>query len=196
MIDRVARDNLAERLRQYRDGEITGDDLMSSVPHSGDAAVSGINERYSRLLIGCGDGHPEEGCGSLRVTELECQAGLVRGMNRAILFLQTDLGYRWRDRPLLGDPTLVPFQLIAFLICMSVVSFGVLYLEEALSVNEGLLAAIMVPVLTIGTLVGGSRLRSLFTGIDRFVWPFYRRQDYRNALHGIGAATVGHRDPF
>jgi hypothetical protein len=39
-----------------------------------------------------------------------------------------------------------------------------------------------VLVIAAGTMIGGSMLRSLVTGIDHQVWPFYRRQEYRDAL--------------
>ena len=46
MIDRNARDKLAELLLQFRNGEITGYSLLSSWPSSQDAAISGMGREY------------------------------------------------------------------------------------------------------------------------------------------------------
>ena len=176
MIDRRARDKLAELLAQFRNGEIAGSSLLRSWPRSHDVAISGMGKQYGTTL---GASHISRDYKrfEMKVTEMRDRERVIRELDRAVLFLQTDLEYLWRDHWLLGDATLLPFQILAFLIALPWVFLGLLYGEHA----SGLVMVLMVLALTAATLVGGAALHSLFTGIDRRVWPLYRRQDYRNA---------------
>ena len=183
MVDREARDNLTELLRRYQDGEINGEMLLSSVPRSQDSAISGITERYWILLIGGGHRYAVKKLGHLKVTELSSQAYVTQMTDRAILFLGTDLEYRWRDYAIWADPTMIPFHCLAFVVAVPLTSAVAISLGEAIhGVGESIGAILMIAMLVPVTLIGGSRLRSLITGIDRLVWPFYRRQEHRDAI--------------
>lgn len=180
MIDREARDKLTELLSRFRNGEIAGSSLLSSWPGSQDEAISGIGRDYGIIL---GASHISRNWKrvELKVTEMRDREFMIRRVDRTVLFLQTDLEYLWRGDPLLGDPTLLPFQALAFLIALPLMSLGLLYVEDMAPSADTLLAVFLVLALAAATLIGGVGLRSLFTGIDRRVWPFYRRRQYQNA---------------
>lgn len=188
MADRDARNRLTNLLQRYRSDELTGDALLSSFPTDcGDTAVLRIAGRCYDVLIGGGHGRglSDPALRLLLATELPKHAYFLREIDRSVLFLQTDLDYRWRDYPVYGDPTLGPFQLLAFLIGIPLLAYPSQVAGDTTRWWGSLLCVLYFLALIPATLLGGSRLRSLFTGIDRFVWPFYRRQDYRAALAGL-----------
>lgn len=186
-MDRQARDKLAGLLMHYRNGEIAGEAVVSGAPDTTDSAVLAILREYSVMLRGEWHyGRLDPKRVASRTTELPDCVRIQRMTDRAMLFLSTDLEYRWRDYSFWADPTLSIFQAMAFLIALPLLSWGCLTVADATvgtaeSVVHIALCVLMVLLLTAITFVGGARLRSLFTGIDRYVWPFYRRRDYRDA---------------
>lgn len=89
MIDRQARDNLAERLRHLASGTMTNYVFEDTGIRSEDAV---IDEIESRLAWPCYDDTPEHRLsGSHALTD-----GARLDFARAILFLKSDLPYEWR----------------------------------------------------------------------------------------------------
>jgi hypothetical protein len=186
MIDREKRDKLAELLCRFRNNEITAESLMSSWPGSRDEAISDIGTVYGTEL-GMSHVYHNDKLSQMKLREMPNRESIIKELNKVILFLQTDLEYEWQN--FTGwDFSCIPFQLIAFLIAIPFFSVFLMYIEEIPNkalFTRGLsivLSVIAVLGLVFVTLAGGSRLRSLLTGIDGNVWPFYRRRHYRDAL--------------
>ncbi len=88
MIDRIARDQLALALRRYVAGRITNDDLADDAPdRSPDPAIRPIYEYAWNLYD---DHHQHRAAGRHALNRLG-----RRTVARWILFLHTDLEYRW-----------------------------------------------------------------------------------------------------
>ncbi len=91
MIDRAARDAAIDLISQYFGGFITNDELLDEFPRSSpDSALEGIYQKlfdltvdvYSHKMLGSLTGDPEN-------------YALVQ---RCLLFLRSDLEYRWVGR--------------------------------------------------------------------------------------------------
>ncbi len=91
MIDRPARKNLAERLRQLATGQMTNDAFEDGAVRTKDMAVREIEWRLAWPHYD--DMHEHKLTGAFTLTD-----GIRRDFARAILFLQTDLEYEWKHR--------------------------------------------------------------------------------------------------
>ncbi|MEM9186016.1 MAG: hypothetical protein AAGB00_05905 [Planctomycetota bacterium] len=92
MVDRQARQQLSQALRQLISGRITNDEFEDRwPPPSEDAALDGV-QYFGWLLYS--DTHAYKLRGRLRVVGRERQQGA-----RAVLFLRTGLAYEWPEWP-------------------------------------------------------------------------------------------------
>ncbi len=180
VIDRAARDKLAEGLHNLVTGQITNDDFEDARPEeTGDPAVAAIWEFGSGLYS---DTH------AYRLTGWNSPSAEALGWaNRAILFLRTDLPYEWPPSfrgQFVGGP--------ALLACFAVlgVPLGVLAVG-LLGVGEWVAAAAtaIIPLftgsfLTLWLLTRDARAeeeRCFWATGERDVWPFVRRADFDDA---------------
>jgi hypothetical protein len=94
VIDRLSRDNLAERLRQLASGSITNFAFeQREIGSSRDAAIHAIEFRLAWPHYDDFVEHRLDG--GFRLTD-----GQRRDFARSVLFLKSDLEYRWPERSL------------------------------------------------------------------------------------------------
>jgi hypothetical protein len=91
MIDRRARNRLAERLRHLAAGQMTNDAFEDSAVRTKDIAVREIEWRL--VWPHYDDMHEHRLTSEFALTD-----GIRRDFARAMLFLKTDLEYEWRHR--------------------------------------------------------------------------------------------------
>jgi hypothetical protein len=94
VIDRRARDRLAEQLRHLAGGRITNDEFEDSLPGSHDRAVREV-ERAAWMLYSDLREHRLTGSDAL-------PREVRRAIARSIVFLHSDLEYEWPPHPCVG----------------------------------------------------------------------------------------------
>ena len=99
MIDRAARDQLSRNLRLLVSGGISNDQFEDAIPETGDAAIVACAD-MAWLLYSDMKEHRLVGRNSIAPSDL-------REVLRWILFLDSDLEYRW---PTMGSPGIQPLQ--------------------------------------------------------------------------------------
>lgn len=177
MIDRKARDQLADLLARYIRGEASEGDVEEFIVplETDDAAVTEIAARstwFARDATGAPLlGHP-------RVQRR------LRIVERFILFLRTDMEYQWeRVRLPLWTLALAPVAL-AMLILLMLVAFMVAepiasaFARVGISIDPTGVFLVCSVILPIAAILLLQRL----LGVDGRYWPFYRRRDYIEAL--------------
>lgn len=98
MVDCDAREQLIRLLCRYQNAEITGNELIASNLKNDDVAIGGIYREYNGYLYG--GGHLARYNPKLfhsKINDLPNSAWLTKLLDRTILFLQTDLEYKWRS---------------------------------------------------------------------------------------------------
>jgi hypothetical protein len=181
MIDRAARNKLADELRKLVDGLMTNDEFLSAYPDGcEDAAVVPVWE--------FGDGLYSDGW-TYRLTGRHAPSAEEREVAMCcILFLHTDLPYEWPPSPKgvipfwgLYTPGFyfvlsLPFSLPSLLALF----FGEIKWAFTLWIFPFIaLAEVIHWVVTYDS--RHEELRTFWASGDEEVWPFLRRSDYEQA---------------
>lgn len=177
MIDRKARDELADLLARYIRGEASDGDIEEFVvpletDDRGLLAVAYFNTALPRDTSGA------PMFGNPKVQRK------IRMIERAILFLRTDMEYRWeRVRLPLWTLALAPVVLAvlvlmifaAFVAAEPIASFIARIGISIDPVDVFLLGSVALPIAAI-------LLIERLLGVSGGYWPFYHRRDYLEAL--------------
>jgi hypothetical protein len=181
MIDRAARNKLADELRRLVDGHMTNDEFFSAYPDGcEDAAVAAVWE-YGDWLY--------SDIPTYRLTGRHAPSTEARRVAMCcIWFLHTDLPYEWPPSP----QGVIPFwglytpgfhfllSLPFLLLSLLSLYFGDLKQAAWLSIFPLIaLAEVIHWVVTNGP--RHEELRTFWASGDEDVWPFLRRSDYEQA---------------
>ena len=182
VVDREPRDKMAELLRHYLAGRITGEELCCGI----DEPSADADRNTIKAILDCGfEGEP------CRLTDrgwLETKDG--HEMRRLVLFLQSDLPYRYGGTVwllavgcLLGlaaaGVALAFHEHVSGRLCPRVHWFVACTIAVILLPLAGWFAVL----LAFGLLNRALERRSIVeAGGDESVWPFFRRSEYEEAL--------------
>ncbi len=176
MIDRKARDELADLLLRYVRGEASEEDVEEFIIplETDDTALAEVATRNIGLA--------RDTTGSPDLSNPRVQRK-IRMIERYVLFLRTDMEYQWgRTRFPLWTLALTPvvlgvlvlMLLLAFLIADPITAvLGRVGIRVDFS-DVFLGGAVVLPVMFI-------LLLERLLGVDGRYWPFYRRRDYLEA---------------
>lgn len=184
MIDRKARDELADLLLRYVRGEASDGDVEEFIIplETDDAALVEVATRNIGLA------RDTTGAPDLSNPRVQRKSRLIQ---RYVLFLRTDMEYQWgRTRFPLWTLALAPvvlavlvlMLLLAFLIADPIVAFLARVGIRVDCSDVFLAGAVALPVMFI-------LLLERLLGVDGRYWPFYRRRDYLDTLDRTGART-------
>jgi hypothetical protein len=191
MIDRRARDELAQSLRLLVSGAMTNDDFDDRyykdwLP-SRDAAVSELS-RFGWCLYSSDLLWPYKLRGRHAVSAADLQI-----VNRGLLFLATDLEYQW--------PTNVegvePYWTLWGPGCYLVLGLILLFSATGSALPGGLVPGILGLLCTYMTVhwLATHRQRSeemerFFASGDYSIWPFLRREDFLGATVNVKSCKL------
>lgn len=185
IVDREARNKMAEQIRHFVAGLLTNDEFCNSLPRSNyDCSVNYLENLAQFEFEGlC--------CKPYRINwrrKLMREERLLYA--RWVLFLQTDLDYEYDKGEIgycIGRLGGVSMGILCFTQADSVATWLASYVD---TFTAGLLASLIAPVFV--TISSGYVLGFLTQKIahkanhgkrgDESVWPFYRRSDYDEAL--------------
>lgn len=176
VVDRTARDELADLLKRYVRGEASEGDIEEFIIplETDDAAVTEIATRSMAL--------PRDTTGAPALSNPRVQRK-IRMIERYVLFLQTDREYQW-DQVRFPPWTLVLMPvIIAVLVLLLLLAFLIADPIAAVLARVGirmdlsdlfLAGAVALPVSFL-------LLLERLLGLDGRYWPFYRERDYLEA---------------
>ncbi|MHB9026141.1 MAG: hypothetical protein ACYC7E_18530 [Armatimonadota bacterium] len=169
MINRTARDQAAEAIRQFSAGEITYDAIPQRYPRCKDdlavqrifSAVGLLKEERRRWWL----------LAFKPLTDEDRQ-----NLERFALFLETEREYEWPPYGFLNTwgALLMYLPLIGLMVTSSFLDFSILMLLACF-------AAIFLYGWIIGLFLRRSKRRFIANG-DIDVWPFLRKVDYEEAM--------------
>lgn len=193
MVDRQARDKMAELLRQVTSGTISMGQFVECIPKESEdpviLATAGLWNRFYALLYrretfrrvhqNQTNGVDEQCLDCKFEGEHSLTKKQLYIIERVILFLHTDLEYEWGKKG--GSTSLKWWQ--ACLIVPAVLLVVVIW---------GVISEIAGPKVAVIIVVVVGALAHIIWGSER-VWPFRRRSDYKAAL-ATPAALAGKRN--
>lgn len=188
IIDRKARDELADLLERYVRGEASEGDIEEFIvpletDDPGLLAVAHFNTTLAR---------DTSGAPALSNPKVQRK---IRMMERIILFLRTDMEYQWERVRLplwtlaLAPVALAVFALLMFAAFVAAEPIASLFARIGISIDSMdvfLVGSVALPIAAI-------LLLERLLGVNGGYWPFYRQRDYQQALDSAGTQTEARR---